>query len=110
MVCLPQADVLKYMADKKIPGFIDKAVETLERKNQGDLTLIDETAQAFMNPTAAQVLMQAGSSKVVKPPETIAFVNPGPVGPPASGADGMAKLLEFMKEQREADEKREAIL
>ena len=95
------------MAHKKVPGFIDKAVETLERKNQGDLTLIEETAQAYANPTAAQVLMQAGSSKVAKAPESIAFVNPGPVGPPAPATDGMAKLLDFMKEQREADEKRE---
>ena len=103
MLCLPQADVLKYMAQKKIPGFIEKVVETLERKNQGDLTLIEETAQAHVNPSSAQVLMQAGSSKVAKAPETIAFVNPGTVGPPAPAADGMANLLQFMKDQREAD-------
>ena len=34
------------MAHKKIPGFIDKAVETLERKNQGDLSLARETVTA----------------------------------------------------------------
>ena len=92
------------MAHKKVPGFIDKAVETLERKNQGDLTLINEVAEAHVNPTSAQKLMQAGSSEVAKLPENIAFVNPAVN---AAGADGMVKLLEFMKEQREADEKRE---
>ena len=92
------------MANKKVPGFIDKAVETLERKNQGDLTLINEVAEAHVNPTSAQKLMQAGSSEVAKFPENIAFVNPAVN---AAGADGMVKLLEFMKEQREADEKRE---
>ena len=92
------------MAKKKVTGFIDKAVETLERKNQGDLTLIDEVAEAHVNPTSAQKLMQAGSSKVAKLPENIAFVSPAVN---AAGADGMVKLLEFMKEQREADEKRE---
>ena len=54
--------------------------------------------------------MQAGSSKVAKTPENIAFVklvNPALLGPPAPAADGMAKLLEFMQEQRLADEKRE---
>ena len=104
IVCVDQADALKWMAHKKVPGFIDKAVETLERKNQGDLTLIDEVAEAHVNPTSAQKLMQAGSSEVAKLPENIAFVNPAVN---AAGADGMVKLLEFMKEQREADEKRE---
>ena len=104
IVCLDQADAYKWMAHKKVPGFIDKAVETLERKNQGDLTLIDEVAEAHVNPTSAQKLMQAGSSEVAKLPENIAFVNPAVN---AAGADGMVKLLEFMKEQREADEKRE---
>ena len=103
-VCVDQAHALKWMANKKVPGFIDKAVETLERKNQGDLTLINEVAEAHVNPTSAQKLMQAGSSEVAKLPEIIAFVNPAVN---TAGADGMVKLLEFMKEQREADEKRE---
>jgi len=92
------------MNAKNVPGFTDEVVDTFIRKVQGDLTLIDDVAEAYMNPTSAQVLMQAGSSKVAKLPENIAFVNPAVN---AAGADGMVKLLEFMKEQREADEKRE---
>ena len=104
LICLEQTDAMEWMIQNNVPGFAKEAVRTLERKNQGDLTLIDEVAEAHLNPSSAQVLMQAGSSMVAKLPENIAFVNPAVN---AAGADGMVKLLDFMKEQREADEKRE---
>lgn len=93
------------MNTKNVPGFTDEVVDTFIRKVQGDPRLIDEVAEAYMNPTSAQKLMQAGSSEVAKLPENIAFVNPAVN---AAGADAMVKpFLDFMKEQREADEKRE---
>ena len=104
-VCVDQRDALRWMNLKNVPGFPDEVVDTFIRKVQGDPALIDEVAEAYMNPTSAQALMQAGSSKVAKLPKNIALVNPAVN---AAGADAMVKpLLDFMKEQREADEKRE---
>ena len=55
------------MAHKKVPGFIDKAVETLERKNQGDLTLADEVAEAQGGARSAVVRAAIGADGLPPP-------------------------------------------
>ena len=112
MVCLHQADALKYMAHKKIPGFIDRAVETLERKNQGDPTLIDETVEALLNPTDGQKLLQAGSSAVAKAaqaPAANAFWGMDVADRPVATNDSTAMFLQFLQEDREKDRQARAI-
>ena len=66
MVCLDQADAYKWMAHKKVPGFIDGAVDVLNRKTVGDLTLAEEVVNAHVQPNEGQQFLQAGSSAVAQ--------------------------------------------
>ena len=113
IVCLDQADALKYMAHKKIPGFIDKAVETLERKNQGDLSLANEVAQAHFDPTDAQKLLQAGSSAVAQVPADHGFVRfnggMGAAAGPVATNDSTAMFLQYIRDKDEKDREARAL-
>lgn len=66
MVCLDQPDAYKWMAHKKVPGFIDGAVDVLNRKTVGDLTLAEEVVNAHVQPNEGQQFLQAGSSAVAQ--------------------------------------------
>ena len=54
------------MAHKKVPGFIDGAVDVLNRKTVGDLTLAEEVVNAHVQPNEGQQFLQAGSSAVAQ--------------------------------------------
>ena len=99
------------MAQKKIPGFIDKAVETLERKNQGDLTLADETVEAHLNPTDGQKLLQAGSSAVAQvpqPPAANGFWGMGAAAGPVATNDATA-MFKYLAEKDDKDRQARAL-
>jgi len=108
IVCLDQTDAYNWMAHKKIPGFIDKAVRTLERKNQGDLALADEVFQAAFAPTDGQKLLQAGSSavaQVAQSPAANGFWGMGAAAGPVATNDAMPLMMHFMKDMKEEREK-----
>ena len=101
------------MAHKKVPGFIDEAVRTLERKNQGDLSLADETVQAAFDPTEGQKLLQAGSSAVAQVPADHGFVRfnggMGAAAGPVATNDSTAMFLQYIRDKDEKDREARAL-
>jgi hypothetical protein len=94
---------MQWMIQNNVPGFTQEAVRTLERKNQGDLTLINEVAEAHFNPTDGQKLLQAGSSAVAQVPVANAFWGTGAAAGPVATNDPMPFMMNFWKEEREKD-------